>query len=128
MSQANVSLVQSLYAAFGRGDIATIVKACAPDIHWEVNGRREDYPLFGVRRGPAEVQEFFTSIPQLQDVIEFSPREFHAADGKVFALGWYAWKLRKSGRTVGSQWIHVFTIDGGKVTRFHEFTDTAQYK
>jgi uncharacterized protein len=128
MSQANVSLVQSLYAAFGRGDIAVIVNACAPDIHWEINGRREDYPLFGARTGPAAVREFFESIPQLQDVIEFSPREFYAAQDKVFALGRYVWKLRKSGRTVDSQWIHVFTIDGSKVTRFHEFTDTAQYK
>ena len=34
MSNANVSLVQSLYAAFGRGDIAAIISACARDVDW----------------------------------------------------------------------------------------------
>jgi hypothetical protein len=32
MTNANVDLVKSLYDAFGRGDIATIVKASAADI------------------------------------------------------------------------------------------------
>jgi ketosteroid isomerase-like protein len=49
MSNANVALAQSLYAAFGRGDIATIVGAMASDVTWEVVGRAKDYPLLGVR-------------------------------------------------------------------------------
>jgi len=31
MSNGNIALVQSLYAAFGRSDIATIVGAVTPD-------------------------------------------------------------------------------------------------
>ena len=42
MSQADVTLIQSLYAAFGRGDIATIIAAVAPDIEWRLNGSRSD--------------------------------------------------------------------------------------
>jgi ketosteroid isomerase-like protein len=34
MSAANIAFVQSLYAAFGRGDIATIVNGLAPDVDW----------------------------------------------------------------------------------------------
>ena len=33
MSNANVALVQGLYAAFGRGDVADIIASLAPDVH-----------------------------------------------------------------------------------------------
>ena len=50
MSQANVSLIQSLYAAFGRGEIATIIAALTPDMEWRLNGSRSDHPLLGTCR------------------------------------------------------------------------------
>ncbi len=127
MAQDNIALVQSLYAAFGRGDIATIVSAAAPDIRWEVAGRQADYPAMGVRHGRPGVQEFFKVIAEIQDASEFSPKEFHASGDKVFVLGHYVWTVRKTGRKAESDWIHIFTIRDGKVVSFHEFTDTAQF-
>ncbi len=127
MSNANVDLIQSLYAAFGRGDIATIVNALSSDVDWNVNGRHKDHPLIGTWKGPGEVQKFFQGIAEHQESTEFSPREFFAAEDRVFALGHYAWKMRRSGRTVASDWVHVFTIRAGKVVGFREFTDTAQF-
>jgi ketosteroid isomerase-like protein len=127
VSNANVALVESLYAAFKRGDIPTIIAALAPDVTWEVTGRPEDYPILGRRKGPAAVQEFFRLIGELQEASEFSPREFHAAGEKVFVLGRYTWKIRKTGRSVSSDWLHVFTIKDGKAAGFQEFTDTAQF-
>ena len=62
MSNANVALAQSLYAAFGRDDIATIVGAMASDVTWEVVGRAKDYPLLGVSKGQDGVREFFRLI------------------------------------------------------------------
>jgi ketosteroid isomerase-like protein len=58
---------------------------------------------------------------------DFSPREFFGAGDRVCVLGHYAWKIRKTGRTVAGDWVHVFTIRNGKVTRFREFNDTAQF-
>lgn len=127
MSSANIALVQSLYAAFGRGDIDAIVAASAPNIRWEVVGRKEDYPILGVWNGSKEVRSFFRTVAEAQETVAFSPREFHAAGALVFALGHYAWKLRKNGNPVDTDWIHVFTVDNGKVTQFREFTDTAQF-
>ena len=127
MSHADVTLIQSLYAAFGRGDIATIVAAMAPDVSWTVTGRRSDYPALGTWKGPQQVQDFFRIVGETEEAIDFSPQEFHAVDGKVFVTGHYAWKLRKTGRTVSSDWIHIFTLRGGKVTQFREFNDTAQF-
>ena len=127
MSNANVTLVQSLYAAFARGDIETIIRAMAPDIKWRVEGRRKDYPTLGDFDGPAQVKGFFASVAQLQDATDFSPRDFFATGDRVFVLGHYAWKLKKTGKTVDAHFAHVFMIKNGKVSTFNEFTDTAQF-
>ena len=92
-----------------------------------MNGRAKDYPLFGARKGRAAVQEFFKLVGETEEATDFSPREYFAIDDKVFALGHYAWKIRKTGKSVAADWIHVFTIKGGKVAAFREFTDTAQF-
>jgi ketosteroid isomerase-like protein len=125
MSNAEVSLIQGLYAAFGRGEIAKIIAAMAPDATWRLVGRPSDHPLLGTRKGQAGVQEFFDTLAKTQDATEFSPREFYPSGDKVFVLGHYAWKLRKTGRTAESDFIHIFTVKSGKVVQFQEFTDTA---
>lgn len=127
MSNGNIALVQSLYAAFGRGDIATIVAAMASDVSWEVVGRSSDYPVMGKRKGPQGVQEFFRQVGELQQANEFAPGAFYASGDHVFVAGHYAWTIKKTGRKTSADWMHMFTIKGGKVTAFREFTDTAQF-
>jgi ketosteroid isomerase-like protein len=127
MSAANIAFVQSLYAAFGRGDIATIINGLASDVDWTVNGRSKDYPMLGNWKGPAGVQKFFQGVGEHEEVIEFSPKELFASEDRVCVLGHYAWKVRKTGRQVASDWVHIFTVRNGKVVKFKEFNDTAQF-
>ena len=127
MSNANIAHVQSMYAAFGRGDVATIIAGASPDIDWESVGRQNDFPALGPRKGAKEVQDFFRIVAENEDFSDFSPREFYAAEDKVFVLGSYRLKLKKTGKSIASEWIHVFTLRDGKVTRFREHTDTAQF-
>jgi ketosteroid isomerase-like protein len=126
MSDANISLVQDLYAAFARGEVGTIVSACAPDVDWRLVGRKDDYPTFGAWKGPSEVEKFFKLVADMEDFQDFSPREFHGSGDKVFVLGFYALTVKKTGRAMATEWCHVFTIRDGKVAAFREFTDTAQ--
>ena len=127
MSEANIATVQSLYAAFGRGDIDAIVNGCLPDVTWASGGRKEDYPPFGMRKGTGAVRDFFRSVAEVQDFDEFSPREFYADRDKVFVLGRYRMRVKKTGQKVASDWVHVLTFRGGKVSDFREFTDTAAF-
>jgi uncharacterized protein len=127
MSNANIATVQSLYAAFGRGDVAAIIAGAAPDIDWQTVGRKSDYPAFGPRKGAAQVEDFFRIVAENEDFADFSPREFYAADDKVFVLGSYSIKMKKTGKTIACEWIHVFTFRHGKVAQFREHTDTAQF-
>jgi uncharacterized protein len=127
MTAANVKLVRGLYDAFKRGDITPIIAALGRNVDWRVNGRPKDYPCFGTWTGPADVQKFFGLVAENEQASEFSPREFLPAGDKVVVTGHYTWKILKTGRAVDSDWIHVFTLDGGKVTSFREFNDTAQF-
>lgn len=125
MSKSNIDLVQHLYGAFGRGDIPALMSDMSADIAWHSGGRASDYPGFGPRKGHAEVQEFFKIIADNNDFVHFTPRNFYAADDKVFVLGDYEITLRKTGKKMASDWVHIFTIRDGKVTGFREFLDTA---
>jgi len=126
MNDANVKLVQGMYGAFGKGDIAGVIGALAVDADWESVGRPADYPGLGKRKGTKAVQEFFGIVAQNIEFSEFSPREFYETGDKVFVLGHYAGTVKKTVRTFATDFIHVFSVRGGKVERFKEFFDTAQ--
>jgi len=123
MSNANVALVQGLYAAFGRGDVADIIASLAPDVHWESGGRASDFPTFGPRKGPSEVQAFFGQVAENLDFSDFTLREFCPCGDKVFVPGFYAATMRKSGKSAACEWVHVFTVRDGKVSRVEVWRD-----
>jgi ketosteroid isomerase-like protein len=127
VSNPNVTLVQGLYGAFGRGDVATIVAALDASVNWTVNGHQSDYPVFGNWKTPAQVQSFFGLVAEYEAFTDFSPRDFYTVDDKVFVLGHYAGSIRKTGKKFASDWIHIFTIRNGKVLSFREFNDTHQF-
>ena len=127
MSQANIATLQSLYAAYVRGDVQSLIDGCAPDVIWESGGRGGDFPAFGLRTGIAGVADFCRTAAELVDFSEFSPREFYADKDMVFVLGQYAMTVKRSGRKVAADWIHLFTFRGGKIAKFREFTDTALF-
>jgi len=127
VSNPNVTLVQGLYAAFGRGDVAAIVAALDANVDWTVNGQQSDYPVLGNWKTPAGVQDFFRLVAEYEVFSEFSPRDFYAVDDKVFVLGRYAGKIKNTGKPFASNWVHIFTIRNGKVLSFLEFNDTHQF-
>ena len=110
MSNANVAHIQSLYAAFGRGDVATIVAGLTPDVDWETVGRQKRLSDARAPQGHRAVEEFFKLVAENEDFSDFTPREFYAADDKVFVLGSYSLTVRKTGRPIASEWVHVFTL------------------
>ena len=126
MSDTNIAVVRLLYKAFGSSDIETILGSLAPDVEWHSGGEKQDYPIFGPRKGVAQVQEFFRLVSELLDFSDFSPREFFAEKDKVLVLGSYAMTMRHNGRKVACDWVNVMTLNRGKITKFRELTDTAQ--
>ena len=86
----NTAVIQEAYAAFGRGDIQTLLSTLADDIVWMgVYGAGSHVPTAGERRGKAAVAEFFKQVAENVNFSRFEPKEFIATGDKVVALGYY---------------------------------------
>lgn len=127
MPNGNVQIVREFYQALQAGDLETLFAAMASDIEWEIVGRRSDLPTFGPRRGVAQVRELFRTIGETFDGRTVKPYELHAVGNLVFAMGSHAVTVRRTGRRVGSDWLHALWVKHGKIVRFREFTDTASF-
>ncbi len=120
----NKAFVQSLYAAFGRGDIPFILGHVDPAIEWVSSCSAERIPWGGTRKGRAGAQSFFQALAEHLDFERFEPREFAADGNLVFVHGRTAAKVKQTGRRFDSEWVHRFDITDGRVTRWQEFYDT----
>ena len=117
-------IVQSLYSAFGRGDIPALLAQLTDDVHWEHKGQ---LPLAYLRtaRGKADVATWFGQVAELDDIQAFEPREFLAGPDHVTVLGWERTRARPDGGVFECDWVHVFRLREGKVCRFVGSFDTA---
>ena len=91
---------------------------------WSVDGPPA-LPLFGDRRGPAQVAEFFRAVGENLAIDEFVPENFVAAGDLVVATGRERGRVPATGKGYSAHWAHVFTFRDGLVVRFREYSDTA---
>ncbi len=91
-----VEVVQSAYAAFGRGDTPALLSLIADDVEWKFIGAK-GLPYTGTFRTRDEVANWFAGIPEVDDVLAFEPREFMHAGDNVTVLGWERTQTRPSG-------------------------------
>jgi ketosteroid isomerase-like protein len=122
---ANLKLVQEIYQAFGRGDIPAVLEHCADDIDWGIDAK-SGVPWHGLGKGKAFAARFFETIARESEITRFEPHTFIAGDDGVACLVRLESKLRKTGKTVAMEDIHLFKIQGGRVTLWRGSEDTAQ--
>jgi ketosteroid isomerase-like protein len=123
--QDNTRVVQQAYQGFQAGDIPAILALMSETIEWRLP-EIENVPFSGLRHGREGAGQFFASLAEHQDALRFEPREFVAQGDKVVVLGHYAWKVKRTGRTFECPFVHVFTLQDGRVAAFHEYMDTAR--
>ncbi len=126
MEAENTKVIQAAYAAFGRGDIPTLLGYMTDDVQWRpVMGTARHVPFSGERRGKASVAEFFKIVGETEDFEQFEPREFVAQGNTVVAIGHYRAVTKATGKRFDADFAMVFTLRDGKVASFREFTDSA---
>ena len=124
MSQQNVALAQSVYDAFARGDVPTVVGAMDPNIEW-IEPEAPGFPFGGVRRGPQEViDNVFALLQTYYQEIAFLPQEFVDDGDRVLILGESRGKAKASGTSFQVGFVHVLTFRDGRWTRFQHYTNT----
>lgn len=127
---ANLATTQTIYAAFGRGDIPTILDLLSENIQWEPwadsFAQRADVPWLRSLTGRERVAGFF-SIVGSWEISEFTVNDLTASDHQVAAEIVIDAKLPNGGRFHDEE-IHLWTFDtAGKITRLRHYCDTAKH-
>lgn len=122
MSDANVDVIRAAYEAFGRGDVPAIVDLLSADVDWRFTGARR--LAYTGRFKKSQVAAWFADVAALDDMRAFEPREFISGGEHVTVLGWERCAARPSGKVFETDWVHVFTVKHGKITRFFGIYDT----
>ena len=125
MSDSSTAIVQQMYAAFGRGDVPGLLAHVADDVEWTVIGPEGASPFFGTWRGRDGVGRFFQTVGAHLEFDRFEAGELIAGGDKVIVLGLDHARNKANGKRYQSDFVHVFTLRGGKVVAFREFLDTA---
>ena len=124
---SNVQLAKDIYAAFGRGDIPTVLAAFHPEVEWR-QAEGNPYHLDGSAWiGPQAVLEnLFMRIGAEWNGFTVTIRTLHDAGEYVVVEGRYTGTYKPSGRKLDSQLCHVLRFQGGKLVSFQQYLNTAQ--
>ena len=119
----NVELVQRIYAAFARRDIPAIVELLSPDVEWGEPSNPFN-PAGGTRRGHAGFLEWIEIGRRSEEILVLEPRKILVDEDSVAVVGFMRCRAISTGKEYESDFVHVVTLEAGKVTRFLEFFDT----
>jgi uncharacterized protein len=119
-----LNVIQQGYEAFGRQDIPALLSLVADEVDWKAVGPAS-LPHCSLRRNPAEVAGFFTDLASVEELPVFEPREFIEAGENVTVLGYLEGYARDTNQKFQSEWVHVWTVRDGKITRWRGFSNSA---
>lgn len=75
-NSANVLTVQNDFAAFGKGDIQTIINSTSDDVVWKHFGTPGVVPFAGTYNGHEGVGRFFQIVGANSQFLLFEPQDF----------------------------------------------------
>jgi ketosteroid isomerase-like protein len=116
-------VIQQAYAAFGRRDIPAILEYLTDDVDWRFHSSTTPYG--GRYLGKKAVQGWFGLLAESDEIQAFEPREFLEGPNHVTVIGWERVRPLPNGKVFESDWVHVFTLKGDKVSRWIGTADTA---
>ena len=121
--------VQSLYAAFGAGDMGALLALIDEDVDWSVQVDApggELVPMFQNGRGHEAVLRYFGGVAEL-DWHTFEPHELYADEDRVVVRLRLAFTHRGTGRSAEIDEIHRFVVRDGRVVHYRPYCDTAAF-
>ncbi len=126
-AEDNLGTVKTIYEAFGKGDVASILDLVVDDVDWAAEAAGAGAPWYGQRSSKEEVAGFFEAIGTALDVHEFTPKSFAANDDDEVMV-WIRFRVtvRATGREAEMDLHHYWRFRDGKVECYRGTEDTAQ--
>ena len=129
---SNLATVQSIYEAFGKGDVPSILDVLADDVEWESwednSAVKAAVPWMIPRHGKAEAAKFFETAGQMEivdlQILAMMEGGDQVAVEFVLEARLPAW----GGGHYRDEEMHLWTFNAdGKVSRLRHYTDTAKH-
>lgn len=124
MADENTALIRGLYDAFAQGNAQHILERVTDDVEW-VNYGPQSVPYAGSFKGRDGARRFFEAIGSSTSNGKVTGEEFIAAGENVIVLGRYSASVNGTGKQIDVPIAHIFTVRGGKVSRWIGFSDSA---
>jgi uncharacterized protein len=127
----NLETVQSIYQAFGRGDIPSILSKLSPDVQWEPwsdnTAQRAGVPWLRPARGHDGVAGFFRVVSEFQ-IHEFKVLDVFGSGQQVVGEIVLDATVPATGVRMRDEELHLWSFDAdGKVVRLRHYLDTAKH-
>ena len=126
-SVTNLSVIKGVYQAFATSDFPGFLNAMDPNIEWN---EAENFPYADGNPyiGPeAIVQGVMGRIGADWEYWTITDQVYHVTlDAMVIVNARYNAKHKITGKVIRAQVTHLWTLNGGKITRFQQYADTLQ--
>jgi hypothetical protein len=123
----NVVIIRSIYDAFAKGDVQTVLGQLSDKVEWN-EAEHVTYWPGGPFVGPkAVVDGVFARIGQDYDGFKVDIGRIVGCGDTVLVEARYRGTVKSTGRPLDSQVAHVWDVHDGKVVRFQQYTDTWQF-
>ena len=126
--QANVQVVQRMFAAFGEGNLAAALGTLAEDVDFQSPVTRNPSPEMSwakPRRGRDEVTAFFRELAEKVQLERMETLHYTAQGNRVVVEGRNRGTVRATGRTYEHDWVMVFVLSESKIVKNWHYYDTA---
>jgi ketosteroid isomerase-like protein len=118
----NTEVITALYAAFGTGDIPTVLGTLTEDVSWT---EAEGFPYGGTYIGrDAVLENVFMKLGTEWDGFSAVAEELVAQGDTVVAIGEYSGAYLATGKSFAAPFVHIWRMRDGQAHTFRQITDT----
>ena len=118
----NNQIIEGIYQSFAQGNIPGILGTFDENIEWT---EAEGFPYGGTYVGAnAILENVFMKLGGEWEGFSAVPDEFLDAGDNIVTLGNYSGKYKESSKSMKVPFAHVWTLRGGKIVKFVQYTDT----
>ncbi|MDP1815552.1 MAG: nuclear transport factor 2 family protein [Leadbetterella sp.] len=119
-----VEVVNKMFQAFGSGNMEALKLTLSDTSVWVYYGS-DLIPYSGTYKGKEEVVRFIGNIVSSVDILDFKVDQIISNGKTVVVLGSEKQKIKKNSKILEQNWVQVYTVENGLITKMDEYANTA---
>ena len=113
-----------MFQAFGTGNMEALKSTLSDTSVWVYYGS-DLIPYSGTYKGKEEVVRFIGNIVSSVDILDFKVEQIISNGKTVVVLGSEKQKIKKNSKILEQNWVQVYTVENGLITKMDEYANTA---